>query len=35
LNAVIERDAGLTRKLLRNHFAAMLNAIAFQEEKYG
>jgi DNA-binding FadR family transcriptional regulator len=33
LNAVIERDAGLTRKLIRNHFAAILSAVAFQEEK--
>lgn len=32
LSAIMERDAGLTRKLLRNHFAAMLNAVAFQEE---
>ena len=35
LNAIIERDATLTRKLLRYHFAAMLNAVAFQEEKDG
>ena len=35
LNAIVERDAGLTKKLLRNHFAAMLTAVAFQEEKIG
>jgi DNA-binding FadR family transcriptional regulator len=33
LNAVIERDAGLTRKLMRNHLSAFLSAVAFQEKK--